>query len=182
VVLWRSSHCPKLRGCNALTFAWAWKKQLGSLTMGYQSSDNDVFQAQVARWITEHLEVLAMIRFSCMGGAKSFEFFDNFKSFKSRLKQLPPRICVIVFALPQLPLRGRVDDDFIKQALSLVPNGTEFLIAGLELVVCGKAAWYEDSAGETHDELRESLQDMLGPHDGFARHKALPVDHLAVAG
>jgi hypothetical protein len=130
--------------------------------MGYQSTDHPGFQGTAARWLAEHSEILAMIRYSRAGGAKSFEFFQSVDSFRNRINALSPATCVILFRDRQLPLRGRVDDDFISRACAVVPDGGEFLIVGLERVVYGVAEWFPDAAGETHAELREALQEMRG--------------------
>jgi hypothetical protein len=130
--------------------------------MTYESVRNSVFQSTVARWIAETHEVLAMIRFSASAGSRSFEFFDAFDTFRYRLDQLPLRACVTVFRDRQLSLRGRVDAEFINQVISRIPSGTEYLLVGLELTTIGKASWYRNNAGETHEELREHLEDYSG--------------------
>lgn len=130
--------------------------------MPYESTNNAVFQSTVASWIAEKHEVLAMIRFHAAAGSKSFEFFDSFEAFRTELGQLPPRACVTVFRERQLPVRGRVDADFINQALASIPDGTEYLLVGLELITVGKAWWFYDSAGETHAELSEELEGQFG--------------------
>src|SRR5262249_42700447 len=123
--------------------------------MGYTSATDAAFLDTVAGWIAGRGEVLGLIRYSHKAGAKDFEFFQSVDAFRARLRQLPPRDCVTVFARPQVPLRGRVDDEFIRRAAALVPDGTEFLIVGLERVQYGNLSWYPNSAGETHAELRE---------------------------
>ena len=46
--------------------------------------------------------------------------------------------------------------------MALVPDGAEFLVVGLVTVRDGTMSWYPKSAGETHEELRESLRDQYG--------------------
>jgi hypothetical protein len=138
--------------------------------MAYESVRNPVFQSTVARWIAETHEVLVMIRFSAAAGSRSFEFFDAFDAFRDRLDQLPLRACVTAFRDQQLSLRGRVDAEFINQAISSIPGRTEYLLVDLELTTIGKASWYRYAAGENHEELREDLEDhsdclvALGPY------------------
>ena len=127
--------------------------------MGYQSTNDPAFQAKTARWIAERHEVLALIRYSHAAGSKDFEFFDSVEAFAARLRELPPRTCVTVFGERQLPLRGRVNDDLIRQALALVPDGTEFAIVGLERVRYGEYAWYPHTTGETSVELGQELRE-----------------------
>ena len=99
-----------------------------------------------------------MIRFHASAGAKSFEFFRSLGTLEGRLQELRPRTCVIVFREPQLPLRGRVDEEFIRKALALVPDGEEFLVTALERTTIGPASWFHDAAGESHGELAEELR------------------------
>lgn len=130
--------------------------------MGYPSVGDRQFLDTVAGWIAGRGQVLVLIRYSHRAGAKDFEFYDSADAFRDRLRVLMPRDCVTVFGQPQLPLRGRVDVDLIRRAVALVPDGTEFLVVGLEPVQYGTLSWYPYSAGETHEELRESLQDLYG--------------------
>src|SRR5262249_15450216 len=71
--------------------------------------------------------------------------------------------------VPQLPLRGIVNDEFISACLKSLPDGSEFLFlesasqgvaegAGLRRVA-GETDWV---AGETHGELLEALEDAMG--------------------
>jgi hypothetical protein len=130
--------------------------------MGYPSTNEPAFQAKTARWIAERHEVLALIRYSHAAGSKAFEFFDSVDAFRARLRDLSPRTCVTVFGERQLPLRGRVNDDFIHHALALVPDGTEFVIVGLERVRYGECAWYPHTDGETSAELCQELREKRG--------------------
>ncbi|HEY3325320.1 MAG TPA: hypothetical protein VGP72_33010 [Planctomycetota bacterium] len=127
--------------------------------MAYGSVNDLTFSSTVQQWIEANGEVLALIRFHASAGAKSFEFFRSMDDFKIRLADLPPRTCVIVFRDHQLPLRGRVDEEFIRKASALVPNGVEFLVVVLERISMGAASWFHDAAGQTHDELIEELRD-----------------------
>jgi hypothetical protein len=130
--------------------------------MGYTSTNDPDFREQAARWIAERQEASGLIRFSHAAGSKSFEFFDSAAAFQARLQELPSRTCVTIFGERQLPLRGVVDDDFIRQASASIPDGTEYLVAGLELVQYGQATWYHYRSGETADDLRGDLDDMRG--------------------
>jgi len=130
--------------------------------MGYPSATDAAFFDTVAGWIAGRGEVLVLIRYSHKAGSKDYEFFQSVDAFRDRLRHLSPRDCVTVFGRRQVPLRGRIDDDFIRRAEALVPEGTEFLIVGLEPVQYGNLTWYRYTAGETHAELRESLAEMRG--------------------
>jgi hypothetical protein len=130
--------------------------------MAYLSTNDAPFRARTAHWIAERQEVLVLIRYSHSAGAKDFEFFGSVEAFDARLRDLPPRTCVTVFGEQQLPLRGRVNDAFIDQALALVPDGTEYVVVGLEQVRAGVCASYPHTSGETSVELREDLRESRG--------------------
>ena len=130
--------------------------------MAYKSARNSKFLSTAARWIAATQDVLALIRFHAAAGSKSFEFFDSFDAFQGRLAKLPPRACVTIFRELQLPLRGRVDAAFIKQATTDIPCGTEYLVVNLDPTTIGTATWYDHCAGETHEELQEDLEDRAG--------------------
>ena len=130
--------------------------------MGYVSTNDANFRSTVTNWLEESGEVSALIRYSHAGGSKSFEFFADDPAFSVCLANLPPRTCVTVFAVRQLPLRGTVDEAFIEQAKSSYIADTEYLIAGLDRIYCGAANWIDFSAGESVVELEEDLRDRLG--------------------
>lgn len=138
--------------------------------MSYVSTDNPAFQATAARWIAERHEVLVMIRYSHAAGSKDFEFFDSAEAFLDRLRGLPPRTCVIVFGTSRLPLRGRVDDDFLRRAMELVGDGAEYLAVGLEPMIYGRCSWYRQAAGVSHRDLIEHLRDRYGELIAFGPH------------
>ena len=129
--------------------------------MSYTSSHDPKFRARIAAWIAERQEVVVLIRSSRAAGSKDFEFFTSVDAFNARIQELAPQTCVTVFGSPQLPLRGTVDDDFVRKALTLISDGDEFLILGLRPVKYGSVSWYSSVAGETHSNLLEELLDRL---------------------
>ena len=135
--------------------------------MGYASTDSAEFRTIVESWIADRSEVLALIRYSGAAGSKDFEFFHTVEEFRNRLARLLPSTCITVFRDPQLPLRGRIDDEFIARAIEAIPDGVEYLVAGLEQIVCEPAEWLMHRAGETHAELRKDLEEMRGELASF---------------
>lgn len=130
--------------------------------MSYVSTNDPLFRTKIHQWISGRHEVLVLIRYSYAAGSKDFEFFDSMEAFDARLRELPPQTCITVFGEQQLPLRGRVNDEFITQALKLVPEGMEFVVTGLERVRYGDYAWYSHMSGETSAELKEDLHERNG--------------------
>ena len=130
--------------------------------MSYVSTEDSNFSLAIEGWLVERSEVSALIRYSASAGAKSFEFFYSLDDFLQRLRELPARACVTAFREPQLSLRGFVDEKFIASAIAQIPDGTEFLIAGLQKVTYGKASWFKFLSGENLCELEEELRSCLG--------------------
>ena len=120
------------------------------------------FLKTLENWLTSESEILLLIRYSRAGGNKSFEFFATFAALSARLHQLPPQTCVTAFRRPQLPLRSVVDDAFINQCLSTIHDGEEFLVVETVSRSAGRHSWFHDEAGETHEELRETLENSRG--------------------
>lgn len=129
--------------------------------MSYQSSANPDFLNTVQEWLAKSGEVLALIRFHTAAGDKSWEFFDNFSDFSSRLDTLPPQSCVIVFQHHPLQLRGIVDEAFITESLALFDSLNDCLLVCLDKVSIGKQSWHHwmdiYSTAELEEELRNPV-------------------------
>jgi hypothetical protein len=124
------------------------------------SATHPDFLGTLERWLSGLPEMLVMIRYSAAAGNRDFELFSSFEVLSNRISQLPPSTSIIAFRQPQLPMRGVVDEVFIARCLSYVPDGAEFLV--VETVprsVGGKSTFHYDE-GETHAELRETLEDL----------------------
>jgi hypothetical protein len=130
--------------------------------MELRSTSDEQFRCPIENWLADGPEVAVLIQFSAAGGAKLFEFINSMPAFLARLSKLPPRTCVTVFRRRQLPLRGAVDDRFISAVLAEIPEGAEYLIAGLETKSLGKCSWTDFIAGESLTELRTDLADLWG--------------------
>jgi hypothetical protein len=129
--------------------------------MDYASATDPAFLGKLESWLGAQPEILVLIRYSLAAGSKGFEFFSSFDDLATRIHQLPPSTSIIAFKQPQLQLRGVVNDDFIANCLSRVPNGSEFLVLETALLTPenkSRLHW----AGETHSELREVLESARG--------------------
>jgi len=113
-------------------------------------------------WLATQREILVEMEFSRTAGNKEFRFFSSFQELSSNLQQLNPQTRVTAFRIPQLPLRGWVDDAFIDMCLRRIPNGTEFLVVETVPRTAGTYSWFHQESGETHEELRESLENSRG--------------------
>ena len=130
--------------------------------MRYVSSTDKTFITTLELWLRNQREILVLIRYSHAAGTKSFEFFSSFSTLLERLAQLPPHTSIVAFRQPQLPFRGVVDDEFISNCLSNIPDGSEFLLVETVRRNAGQTSWFHEAAGETSLELREALEDSRG--------------------
>lgn len=126
------------------------------------STTDKEFLRTVNDWLHGQTEVLALIRYSHAAGNKSFEFFTSFERLRERLGELTAETSVTVFREHQLPLRGCVDDEFIGKCLNSVQAGSEFLVVGTAARTAGNQLWFHHEAGESHEELREVLEELRG--------------------
>jgi hypothetical protein len=130
--------------------------------MSDASATDPKFLRTLESWLRCLREILVLIRHSAAAGSKDFEFFSSFAVLSSRIRQLPPRTSMIAFRQPQLPLRGQVDQGFIANCLSRVPDGSEFLVLETAHRAHGEKSGSRWVAGETHAELRQALEDSRG--------------------
>jgi len=105
---------------------------------------------------------MILVRYSRAAGNKSFEFFSSLAALRQRLGQLKAETSVTAFRKPQLPLRGRVDDDFIGKCLSLIPAGSEFLVLETDPRMATQQWLYHHEEGESSDEFRQALEGLRG--------------------
>jgi hypothetical protein len=126
------------------------------------SATNPAFLDMIENWLGSRPEILVLIRYSGAGGRKEFEFFSLYEPLIARLGRLPPRTSIIAFREPQLPLRGMVDGEFISNCLNALPDNSEFLLLESPRPERAEVAGLHWTAGETHAELREALQDARG--------------------
>lgn len=130
--------------------------------MSLTSAFDDEFLKTLENWLASHPEVLILIRYSCAAGNKDFEFYSSFAPLLERMRQLPAKTCITVFRNPQLQLRGVVDDEFISKCLSSVPDASEYAVVETVPTKSGRFPFFDFSAGESHDELREDLERRRG--------------------
>jgi hypothetical protein len=130
--------------------------------MSLTSSADGAFLKTLEVWLGSEIEVLVLIRYSRAAGDKSFEFYKSFAALKERLSQLPAEACITVFRNRQLPLRGIVDDEFIRKCLSTLQDGSEFAVVETAQTTAGPHSWFDFSTGTSHEELREDLESRRG--------------------
>src|SRR5215475_850799 len=105
---------------------------------------------------------MILVRYSRAAGNKSFEFFSSFAALRQRLALLKAETSVTAFRKPQLPLRGRVDDDFISTCLSLIPADSEFLVLETDPRMATRQWLYHHETGESSDEFTQVLEGLRG--------------------
>ena len=126
------------------------------------STTDKEFLKSLEDWLHGQSEIMILVRYSRAAGSKSFEFFTSFTALRERLTQLKAETSVTAFRKPQLPLRGRVDDEFICKCLSFIAAGSEFLVLETDPRMATQQWLFHHSAGESPDELRQVLEGLRG--------------------
>jgi len=126
------------------------------------STTDKGFLKTLENWLRSRSEIMILVRYSREAGNKSFEFFTQFAALRERLGRLKAETNVTAFRKPQLPLRGRVDDEFIGKCLSLIPAGSEFLVLETDPRMATQQWLFHHEAGESADELRQVLEGLRG--------------------
>ena len=130
--------------------------------MSQTSSADKKFLIKLQRWFRTREEVLLMIRHPYSAGSKDFELYASYKTLKTRLRALKPCTWVVVFRLPQLPVRGVVDAALVKKCLECVVDGAEYLISEREPRTFGRSTWYQWCTGRSHSKMRDDLDKLHG--------------------
>lgn len=135
--------------------------------MNYPSVKDSSFLANAAKLINSEGEALLLFRYRAAAGSRDFMFINEMKLLETKLKELPAHTHVVLYGGHQLPVRGQVNDSFIQRVLGAIPNGSEYLVLCLEKTIYDYRPhhyWesFKDSAGESHAELIESLEDFRG--------------------
>jgi hypothetical protein len=90
------------------------------------------FIATVNSWIEASGEVVVILRYLRAAGAKDYALIDSPDRFQRLVEVCPTGTDIVVCRDAQLPLRGRVDDDFIERAKGMIPVGSEYLFVCLK--------------------------------------------------
>ena len=126
------------------------------------STTDKEFLKTLENWLRGQSEIMILIRYSREAGNKSFEFFSSFAALRERLAMLKAETSVTAFRKPQLPTRGRVDDEFIGNCLSLIPSGSEFLVLETDPRMATQQWLFHHEAGGALDELQLVLEALRG--------------------
>jgi hypothetical protein len=126
------------------------------------STTNKKFLKSLEDWLRGQSEIMILVRYSRAAGSKSFEFFTTFAALRERLSLLKAETSVTAFRKPQLPLRGRVDDEFVGECLSLISADSEFLVLETDPRMATQQWLFHHEAGESRDELQEALEGLRG--------------------
>jgi hypothetical protein len=89
------------------------------------------YLATVRQWIASTGEVLVIMRYLAAAGATDFALIRFAEDFDTLVDVCPEGTDIIVFRDKQLPLRGKVDMQFIQRAIELVPEAEDFLFVHL---------------------------------------------------
>ena len=135
--------------------------------MNYQSVKDPLFLANAEELINSDGEVLVLFQYRAAAGSRDFMFINDMKLLETKLKEVSAHTHVVLYGGAPLPIRGQVDDAFIQRVLGAVPDGSEYLVLCLERTIYDYRPHYywesfPESAGESHAELIESLDQFRG--------------------
>jgi hypothetical protein len=106
-----------------------------SFDWGGTSALDPKFLNVVKDWIDQDGEVYAMYWFVKTGGAKAHHLFNSYDQFFETLTSLSlgRLYCTVdVYRRPQFPVRGWVNEDFIKRTLLEIPDKQDWFLVGFD--------------------------------------------------
>ncbi len=137
-----------------------------SVEWGGTSALDPRFLDTVRQWIEQDGEVYVMYWFVKAGGAKANYLFNSYDQFLTTLTS--PSLAgfhfdIDVYRHPQFPIRGWVNEDFIKRALLEIPEKQAWFLIGFDNEIGqGKVI---GAFGDNNDKaLVEELNDYLGKY------------------
>jgi len=134
-----------------------------AIDWGGKSATAPRFLEIVKNWIEKDGEVYLMLWFHCAGGTKHHWLLNSFAHFLSIIEATEGYCSVDVYRHPNFPLRGVVDDAFIRQALVDFPDGENWFLLAYEQnsdqgTPCD--VWGDNS----HTALLEALNSYIGDY------------------
>jgi len=102
-----------------------------AIDWGGESVTDPRFLEVVKDWIGRDGEVYLMLWFHRAAGTKHHWLLNSFAHFLSVIEAAEGYCSVDVYRHPNFPLRGVVDDAFIRQALVDFPDGENWFFVGL---------------------------------------------------
>jgi hypothetical protein len=126
------------------------------------------FLDRVTDWIERAGEVLVILRYLRAAGAKDFALCRTRSEIEDLIDSVPRGTDIEVFRDRQCPIRGVVDDAFIRSALDSLPDGQEYLLMTSETRPGSKISRFGEIGG-SQAELRESLSELMGAEVALGR-------------
>ncbi len=122
---------------------------------------SSAFLDRVGDWIDRGGEVLIVLRYLCAAGAKDFTLCGSRAELKALVDWAAVGTDIEVFRDRQLPLRGKVSDQFIATILDAIPLGEEYLVVTLEKH-SGRPVSRISLFGNDRKDLVDSIRELMG--------------------
>ena len=119
-----------------------------------QSIFDPAFLQVIREWFTANSDIFVAVRYSATAGARKYYWYSQYAAFEENIQRFPAQADVIVFKNDQFPLRGTINDLFIRAALDHFPDNTELMIAWTDTPPNGEL--YVSSC-DSHEELVSHL-------------------------
>jgi hypothetical protein len=140
-------------------------------TMGPYLYTSPKVKQILTNWFKESNELFVDISLPHSGSSGDFYVLKNFEQYTNLIDKVSPGSICTILREKQLPLRGIVTYEFIKQAIELIPDGTWYRICP-PCVYPDKLEYF--GCGNTHDELRTELEECLGIEVWVGKDLKLP--------
>ncbi|MDG3006889.1 hypothetical protein [Paludisphaera mucosa] len=126
------------------------------------------FVDRVTDWFERADEVLVILRYLRAAGAKDFAFCRTRSEVEALIESVPIGTDIEVFRDRQLPIRGVVDETFIRTAFDSFPDGEEYLLMTIETELGSRISRFA-RIDCSQKELHELLSELIGAEVALGR-------------
>ncbi len=137
--------------------------------MGYHTLFSDHNLALLSDWLAETGELYVDIQLPHSGGSGTAYFIRSLQELKELTRrQTWPEISITIFHRMQYPLRGVANEQLLNEALEQITDGEWYSIVSLDDYFPAPCVFF--GSGQTHEELRRDLTDVIGQSVGIGQN------------
>lgn len=142
--------------------------------MGPISVYDESVGAKVKEWIAVSNELFIDIERPHSGGSGDWYMVSSYASFNEMVAKAPSGAVLFILREPQFPIRGIVDDAFIKRGLDEIQDGEWYTVTQREFYPTPLSHF---GSGNSHTELKADLDDCRGMLVCLGKDPDLPVEY-----
>jgi hypothetical protein len=132
-----------------------------AIRWGGNSATDPSFLRIVKDWIEKDGEIYALFWFHQAGGTKHHWLLNSYEHFMSVLASTRGCCSVDVYRHPHFPIRGIVNDELIKYALTNIRDGEDWFLMAIE-----EEGHQRKTIGVWGDNSHKALLEELANYDG----------------